>query len=194
MLAAGLMAFVSARAIVTTGRERAIWIVATIVVFGAIVGTGTRTSAILLAAPLVQLAFTRHRRQLAVAIALLVVVVAGLAVAENQNVDLGVVGNRFASAVTFVQHPRADPSWQLREAVTKDAISDWRESPILGVGPGHVFHLRGVRDGEVAGFQIDSPTGYLAKFGLIGIPVLLASSSGTGSERGSSTRPCHSSG
>jgi hypothetical protein len=174
-LAAGLMALASGRAIVTTGRERALWALTAVVVFGAMVGSGTRTSAILLAAPLVQLAFSRHRRPLTIAIAVLVVLAVVLAIAANRNINLGVVGNRLASAITFVRHPGADASWQEREAVTRDAITAWRHSPILGVGPGHIFYLHGgIRDGEPAGFQIDTATGYLAKFGLVGIPVLVA--------------------
>jgi hypothetical protein len=134
--------------------------------------TGTRSSVILIAAPIAQFLVSRHRRAVAVVICVVVLIAAGLSVAQNRGVDLGGIGNRLSTAATFVRHPGSDPSWKLRTAETHDAVSAWRTSPLLGVGAGHIFHwtTSGIHEGS---FLIDSPAGFLAKFGLVGVLVLL---------------------
>jgi hypothetical protein len=173
-LPAALLSFVSARAIGTVGRERAAWTLSTLMVFAAVAGTGTRTALILVAAPLTQLGLSRHRRAVALVVSVVVVAASALALAANRGIDLGPLGNRLASSATFVRHPTRDPSWQERSAEATDAFAAWRQSPIVGVGAGHRFHWRTFAGVPQTTFLIDAPTGFLAKFGLVGVIVLLA--------------------
>jgi hypothetical protein len=171
-LGAALFAYASARAIGTVGRERTIWALVSLAVLFSTVGTGTRSSVILLAAPIVQFALTRHRKGLAIVGCALVLVAGGLALAENRGLDLGGVGNRLTLAATFVRHPTRDQSWKQRVSETRNSLDAWRDSPAIGVGAGHVFEwtYEGIPS---SGFIIDTPTGFLAKFGVLGVLVLL---------------------
>jgi O-Antigen ligase len=171
-LAAAFFAYASARAIRTVGRERMTWALVAFAVFLSSTVTGTRSSVIMLAAPIAQLLLSRHRRALAVVVCGVAVVAAAFSVAQSRGVDLGSVGNRLSTAATFVRHPGTDPSWKLRLAETHNALHAWRTSPVLGVGAGHIFHwtTSGIHEGS---FLIDSPAGFLAKFGLVGVLVLL---------------------
>jgi len=174
-LSAALLALASARAIQTVGRERAAWALVAVIVFVLVAGTGTRTTVILLAAPLVQLILVREGRALVIVIGATVVIVAALAVAQNRHVELGPFGDRLTSAANFVHHPSRDQSWQERRAQTADALATWRRSPLVGVGAGHLFHWNEPVAGTArASFAIDSPAGLLARFGVIGALVLLA--------------------
>jgi hypothetical protein len=173
-LPAALLSFASAKAIRASERERAAWGGASLAIFAVVVATGTRTSLILLAAPLVQVGLTRHRRALAVGVAVVVLFGAALAIAESRGINLGTVGNRLASTVTFVHKPGSDPSWFERREESRDALAAWRRSPVLGVGAGHQFHWRTFGGVSEQSFLIDTPTGFLAKFGLIGVLVVLA--------------------
>lgn len=172
-LLAALFTYASARSIRTVGRPRLIWALVACAVFLSSIGTATRSSVILLAAPIAQLLLSRHRRALAVVVCVVALIAAGFLVAENRGTDLGGIGNRLSTAVTFFRHPMSDPSWKLRAAQTRIAVNTWHDSPVFGVGAGHIFHWKASGVPE-ASFLIDTPAGFLAKFGLLGVLVLLA--------------------
>jgi hypothetical protein len=170
---AALIAYATARALNTSGRESAAWWVAAGLVIGSIAATGTRTSVILLAAPLAELALPGRQRKLAAALgvttvaAVLVTTIASTVGTRTSALQ------RLDSARAFVAHPGRDESWSERIRETHAALQTWRASPILGAGPGHVFHWKAFGDRPRSSFLIDTPAAYLAKFGVVGAIVLL---------------------
>ncbi|MEA2451246.1 MAG: hypothetical protein QOG63_3178, partial [Thermoleophilaceae bacterium] len=173
-LPAALVAYASARALRVTGLSRAAWIAAAAAVLVVLAATGSRISAILVAAPLALLALPGRRRALAAVAAAAVVLVGVLALlgpvlgVQNSAID------RLASAKDFFVQPSNDPSWRERSQEARNAVDSWSGSPIVGVGPGHHFHWRNIRGTPHDSFLIDSPAAYLAKFGIVGVVLLLA--------------------
>lgn len=65
----------------------------------------------------------------------------------------------------------ADGSGVMRERALSIALGEWRKSELVGVGFGHEFASPAADAGPVL-FQIDTPSLYLAKFGLVGTALL----------------------
>jgi hypothetical protein len=172
-LPAGLLAYATARGIRARASEALAWWLVAGAIAGGLAVTGTRTTLIVLAAPVAQLALPGRRRTLAVALtgAALAVVLA-FAAADAVGVDSRGTSGRLTSIGTFLRHPNSDPSWRQRIEEGKDALDAWRESPVVGVGPGHLFRWHDFRGFPHSSFLIDSPAGYLAKFGVVGVIVL----------------------
>ncbi len=69
---------------------------------------------------------------------------------------------------------RADPSYQERSVQTRLAWQTFISKPILGTGPGHTFEWEDSQGRPRVGFQVDTSLSVLAKFGIVGIVLLLA--------------------
>ena len=170
-LPAGLLSYATARGI--RGSAISWWWLVAAAILGGVALTGTRGGLILLAAPLVQLALPGRRRTLAITLAVAASTVAAVAgLGHAVGVELGGTGDRLTSATTFIRHPSHDPSWRERVAQTHDSIDAWEGSPLLGVGPGHLFRWNDVHGVPRSSFLVDSAASYLAKFGVVGVAVL----------------------
>jgi hypothetical protein len=68
----------------------------------------------------------------------------------------------------------SDESYEDRLAQTRVAWHAFQESPVLGVGPGHLFEWTDPSGNELSATVIDTPVEYLAKFGIVGLwPMLV---------------------
>ncbi|MEX0631021.1 MAG: O-antigen ligase family protein [Chloroflexota bacterium] len=84
-----------------------------------------------------------------------------------------VLGDRFGTLPELVNDPGADPSITERVAQYEAAWALFVSSPIVGVGPGHSIDWVDVSGYPRTGFTADTPLVMPAKFGLLGILVIL---------------------
>ncbi|MGH3025109.1 MAG: hypothetical protein ACRDLR_01505, partial [Gaiellaceae bacterium] len=172
-LPAALFAYSTARGLRGGARERGWWFVAAAVGVG-IAATGSRTFLIFLLAPLAQLMLPGRRRALSRVVVVVVVAAAvGIGTVHVLGSRAGAAAQRLASATTFVVHPGRDPSWRERSEQSHRAVKVWRTSPLLGVGAGHKFHWTNFEGAARSSFLIDSSLGFVAKFGALGVALLL---------------------
>ena len=68
---------------------------------------------------------------------------------------------------------RADPSYQERSVQTRLAWQTFISEPILGTGPGHTFAWDDSQGRPRVSFQVDTSLSVLAKFGIVGITLIL---------------------
>jgi O-Antigen ligase len=163
-LPAALFAYATTVAI--QDRRRAwLWTLLALGVLSLIFLSGTRTTLIFLAAPLVVLVLSPHRRPVLarIAVALIAFVVAWTVALPAAGVGTQEATERLTST------PLAgDQSLRDRSRQTEAARRTWEQYPILGVGPGHFFEWSSFGYTERA-FAIDSPVSYVAKFGVLGL-------------------------
>ena len=179
LLAATLFAYGIA-VLLHGNRRRLAWALLTSAVLAMLLTTGTRTSFVLLAAPLAIVFGTRQRltqrsvRVLAGAPLFAVLVFLGAqAVVEVTNADREALAAR--TSLLFSTGDRStDQSYIDRLAQTDAAWEAFRSSPIVGTGPGKPIVFQTVFEGEQANTSIDSPVSLLTKFGLMGILAAIA--------------------
>jgi hypothetical protein len=142
--------------------------------------TGNRTSLLGVASPLVMLAVSkkiemrRVPRLIAIAaLAFLVVASVTLVASAVAHIDLQYLASRFESIPRLISRPWTDPSFQIRAAQSADALQVFRSAPFLGSGPGHIYHWTDYYGLPQSGFEIDTGLAFAAKFGLVGIVVLV---------------------
>jgi O-antigen ligase len=176
---AALFAFAMSAALL--GQERQVRLVSlavAVAVFGLLMSTGTRSTVVLLAAvlpPWIHL-ITRQGRPSARA---LLVPVAALAVAVGLVTALvtltdGRVSARLRDIPETIVDPTSDQSYQLRADAWRAAWNEFEDHPVLGVGAGFRFTWSLPRGGTSVrnAYNVDSPFGFPAKFGVIGLLLL----------------------
>ncbi|MGZ6344115.1 MAG: O-antigen ligase family protein [Candidatus Limnocylindrales bacterium] len=198
------MLYVFAMASAFTDRRRGIrWALLAGFVLGLFLLTGTRSSLLLLAGPLVMaLVLGRPRLgssvrallvQAAAALAVLLVVQAVL-VAPTWLASIGsggapvpgasgagpsptappdVLSGRFESVGSVVSDPASDASIKERVAQYEATWRLFTQNPLLGAGPGHAIEWTDVSGIARHEFTADTPLVYLAKFGLLGLLALV---------------------
>jgi hypothetical protein len=143
--------------------------------------TGTRSSLVVLASlPVIALGARRAtpkrlRRLLAFVVVFAAAVsISAQVVAKLAGADTGPAVQRlesiFQPGATFT----SDASFRERKIQTHRAWADFRSDPVFGAGPGHTFIWLDQFGKRHDSFTIDSPLAFLAKFGLLGLAVLLA--------------------
>jgi hypothetical protein len=185
MLPAAGFAYSSA-AILAGHRGRLRWSLLALAILGALLLTGTRSSVIMLAAPVV-IVFAmpsgrgqRLTRLAAFAIGGIALFVAvGPWLASTLGLDLGRLSERLGSALLLFGNPLTDRSYAERLVQTKLALDAWASSPIFGVGLGHRFEWVTTYGTSSSTFNIDTGLAYLAKFGVAGV-LLLAGAAAVG--------------
>ena len=178
-------------------RRRPVWLLIAGVTLALFLITGTRSSLLLLSAPLgmaVFLGWTHLRSSLvavvshaAVAAALVLTFQLVLVIPESSPPAVdpgssvagatpvpGVVTDRFGSIPSLVESPASDPSMRERVAQYRAAWELFASSPIIGVGPGHAIEWTNVSGQLESGFVADTPLVMPAKFGLVGVGVFAA--------------------
>ncbi|MGH3134085.1 MAG: O-antigen ligase family protein [Gaiellaceae bacterium] len=156
-------------------RRRFAWVVFTSLVFAMLLSTGTRTTLVLLAAPLVIAFGSQHRlaqRSLrlavAVPVAALLVVFGAQGVVHVTNANREALSAR-ADLLFSTGEKREDRSYIDRLAQTSATWDLFRSSPIAGVGPGTPIVWSDSFNVVHASTTVDSPLSFLAKFGLLGL-------------------------
>lgn len=193
---ATLYVFAAAAALVSR-RRKTMWIVVAGVTLALFLITGTRSSLLLLSAPLGMAIFLgwAHRGSSTVVVVTHGILAAGLVLAfqllltlpeyEPAGVDPGssvpagtpmpdVVTDRLGSIPELVESPASDPSMRERVSQYRAAWALLASSPVIGVSPGHAIEWMNVSGQLVRGYAADTPLVMPAKFGLLGIAVFIA--------------------
>ena len=195
-LAAAFFALSWAMAQSSSGRRRLMWSLLGGLGLGLILLTGTRSTVVLLAAPAAVALLLLRAKRIVGFVALI-----GLAAAQVLLAVLIVIAGQ--SVIRWASEPPAGPSVEgpgspqppttterldtiddvvagadnsLRERIaqTRAAVDALLDAPLLGVGPGHRFPWPNYAGEMRAGFTLDSPVIVLAKFGILGIVLVLA--------------------
>jgi hypothetical protein len=178
-------------------RRRPVWLLIAGVTLALFLVTGTRSSLLLLSAPIgmvVFLGWTHLRSSViavvshaAVAAALVLTFQLALVIPDSAPPAVdpvaseagatpapGVVTDRFGSIPSLVGSPGSDPSMRERVAQYRAAWELFASSPIIGVGPGHAIEWTNVSGQLESGFVADTPLVMPAKFGLVGVALFAA--------------------
>lgn len=173
LLGASLFAYAMA-ALMQGGQRRVFWLVTGVLTFALLISTGTRTTLVLLAAPLAIVFGSSQRvtsRSLRLVVILpLVVVLVGLtaqSVLKLANADEDVVQHRIE--LLFESGSKRDHSYIERVNSTRVVWDAFRSAPLLGIAPGSSFTWDDSAGVPKTARSVDSPILFLARFGLVGL-------------------------
>lgn len=176
----GAALFSYAMAIVLEGdRRRAGWFVLASAILTGLVATGTRSSVILLVAPIAIILGARRRFARRSIRFVLVIPAASLLVVLGVQSLIKFTGAHrdvFEARIHLIRHTgtSSDQSYSDRLAQTHAAWHVFKRSPLLGVGPGYQISWEDPTGLLKSSAFVDSPVEYLVKFGLLGLwPLLL---------------------
>ncbi len=179
LLAIGLIAFAVAKT-QWPGAHRLHWSVVAALAMLALLATGTRSSLVALVAVVVVLALApTSLGARALGASVLVTVTIGIGFVALQGgiasdvIDVDKTRARIATVTSAVADPSSDESLRGRRFQTHAAMESFETAPIMGVGPGHPISGSGYSGAEESYF-VDSPAGFLAKFGAVGLVGLIA--------------------
>jgi hypothetical protein len=157
---------------------RIYWLVTAASIFALLLSTGTRTTLVLLVAPLaVAIAARRYlaarltRLFLLVPAALAISLLLAYSVIRLSDASSEVVGERIA-VFQATGDQEADASYRDRIAQSNVAWSVFEEDPLEGGGPGTVFEWRAANGDEKTAFVLDTPVSFPAKFGIVGLAAI----------------------
>ena len=172
-----LFAYATASAL--HARERRIrWLFLAALVFSLLVVTGTRSTLILAVAPVVAAIAARRylsarfiRLLLLAPAAVLVIAVAVFSVVQVTHASTSMISKR----ITILKGTgtSTDASYKDRQAQTRAARDVFYAHPVFGSGPGTYFSWQMTGVGQRSDFIIDSPLDFPAKFGLVGLAVIV---------------------
>jgi hypothetical protein len=171
--------FVYATASALHSSERRIrWLFLAALVFALLVVTGTRSTLILAVAPVVVAFGARRylsarfiRLVLLAPAAVLVIAVAVFSVVQVTHASTSIISKR----ITILKGTgtSSDASYKDRQAQTRAARDVFYAHPVVGSGPGTYFSWQVTNGEQHSNFIIDSPLDFPAKFGLVGLAVIL---------------------
>jgi hypothetical protein len=175
-----LFSFAAASAL-SSNRQRTMWALMAALVFMLPVLTGTRTSLVMLTAPAAVLIgqganAVRHLPRIVglVASAGVLGIVTFITLPQYIDMDVSVIVDRFSSITEITSDSYHGQSFDERSIVTSLTLESLRQSPLFGIGPGHIYEWAVPYNDEIkTGFVVDSPFGLAAKFGLLGMLVYL---------------------
>lgn len=178
LLPASLFCFAVSKAFRHSDR-RLLWVAVAAIVLIALLASGTRTYLVLIVGPLVLVLLeTATWRQLikvgGVSTAFGVLIIGGFyGIRGLAGLHGSTVLDRFWSLPHFVSNPTADWSFEERLLETKIAFDAFAARPLLGAGLGERFAWRLQTGQTEVAFYLDTTVAYAAKFGVVGILVLL---------------------
>jgi O-antigen ligase len=160
-----------------SNRRRVLWLSLAALVFALLAVTGTRSTLILVLAPIVVAIGARRylsarffRLAAATPLALLVIAAAAYSVVEVTDASTSRIGERIT---TLKESGTAgDASYRDRQAQGQVALDVFSSSPVFGGGPGTYFNWTVANGEKRSAFIIDSPMAYPAKFGIVGLGAL----------------------
>jgi O-antigen ligase len=143
--------------------------------------TGTRLSLVLLIAPLATAlslrgSVSRRFLRLVVLVAVLVVlaVAATYILAGVTRAHQASVVERFSSIRTVIEQPGSDNSYSERASQSRSLWRAFRENPVWGTGLGYSFPWETATGEPLHGFNMDVGLAVPAKFGVVGVVIVLA--------------------
>jgi O-antigen ligase len=173
---AALVAYAMAAAL-HSNRGRVRWLSLAALAFALLVVTGTRSTLILVLAPIVVVIGARRylsarffRLVLVAPFALLVIAAATYFVVEVTDASTTVISERIETLKET--GTSSDGSYRDRQAQTDAAREVFYANPIFGAGPGTYFNWIVTNGSERSAFILDSPMDFPAKFGIVGLAVL----------------------
>jgi hypothetical protein len=179
LLSIALIAFAVAKT-QWPGSHRFQWSVIAALAMLALLATATRSSLVALVAVIVVLTLApTSLRARALGASVLVTVTIGVGFLALRGgiasdlIDVEKTRARIATVTSAVEDPSSDVSLRGRRLQTHAAMETFESAPIMGVGPGHPISGSGY-SGTEDGYFVDSPAGFLAKFGAIGLIGLIA--------------------
>ena len=183
-LAAALIALATGAALAATQRKLR-WAAVGGAALGLFFVTGSRGTLLLLAVPLgMAILAGRGWRSAGLVVLTEVVVAAAILIAggsaiSGANGGPAVVvwpetgyGHGVPGVETLLTDPGSDPSFQERVLQTRVAWDTFATNPLLGVGPGYIFHWKSTANVPLAWPTLDTPLVYVAKFGILGVMLL----------------------
>jgi len=174
---AALFAYATASAL-HTRKGRLSWIFLAALVFSLLVVTGTRSTLILAVAPVVAAFAARRflgarftRLVLLAPAAVLVIAVAVVSVVQVTHASTSMISKR----ITILKETgtSSDASYKDRQAQTRAARDVFYAHPFFGSGPGTYFSWQVTNGEQHSNFIVDSPLDFPAKFGFLGLAVIL---------------------
>jgi hypothetical protein len=158
--------------------RRTKWLFLSAMVLALLLITGTRLNLVLLAAPLaIAFGARRYRATRALRLAFLGPVALAL------TLGLGIVAFRLSNAdeqqlagrITVLESTGSltDQSYVERLRQGRAAWRVFESNPVLGAGAGTDFEWQTVSGTRISSFTLDTPLSFPAKFGLVGLGVLL---------------------
>lgn len=173
MLGAAVFAYAMA-ATLEGDRNRMRWLALAAAIFAGFLSTGTRSSVVLLAAPIaIVFGARRHfaRRSVRLAIVLPVVVLLVVLGVQSLMRVAGASRDAFSARVQLALSTGkvSDQSYLDRRVQTAAAWELFKQAPILGVGPGAPITWTNSAGVTTSAASVDSPVAYLSKFGLLGL-------------------------
>jgi len=176
-LPAALLCY-SASRVFSGKHSNATWIVLLILVPTVVLATATRSGILFFVGPLVifvsQLGHYPGVLTRFFWVSLFgVIAVVGFVLMAQSNEDARFISERLESITAIIADPRTDPSYIERQTETVAAWESFEENVIFGTGPGAPIVWFSPWKGVVTNFYVDSGLSYLAKFGLLGIIVML---------------------
>jgi O-antigen ligase len=179
LLSNALVCYSSSRAMTSEWRARIQWTVfsgALVAVLALLTGTRSFLAVLLIVPLIVSLAgrgrvVTRAFRGVLFAIAMLAIaLVITWFVVHVTASNPPLVPDRFATS----QVSTSDVSYRLRLQEFVAAVTVFLSSPLLGAGPGHIFHWSPIVGPAWNTFTLDTGMVVPAKFGLVGVAALAA--------------------
>jgi hypothetical protein len=177
LLPAALFVYAIATALHASHR-RAGWIALAVIVFALLIVTGTRETLILALAPIAAVVGARRYLsarfiRLAVfgPVVLLLTLAAAYSVAEVTHASTAKISERIA--ILKSTGTSSDASYLDRQAQARAAADIFSANPIFGAGPGTRFNFTVANGDRTSAFVLDTPLDFPAKFGIVGLGVLV---------------------
>ena len=177
LLPAALASFATAAAL-QGGRRAGVWVVLAAVCFALLVSTGTRSALVLLASPVaIVIAAPRDlfrralRLSLGLPLAALAVVGLVTSVITLAHANTTVLLDR--RATLYQSGSQVDRSYLDRLSQSRASLAAFHSARLVGIGPGVPIEWHNSFGKVESTLTVDSPLGYLAKFGLGGLLPLI---------------------
>lgn len=149
-------------------------------IFTLMVLTGTRTSLVLLAAPIIvffsrgkRLGFSIPRFLLLISLGAFTGGTLFTLLTGVLDIDTDIIATRFYSLSEITGDGALGQSFGERAGQTAMMWDAFTDSPIFGVGPGHIYTWFTANGVAKSAFVLDSPLSILSKFGVLGLSVFL---------------------
>ena len=162
------------------GSHRFRWSVVAALAMLALFATATRSSLVaVVAVILVLILAPTSLGARALGASMVVAVTVGIGMLALQGgvasdlIDVEKTSARLATVTSAVTDPSSDQGLQGRRFQTRGAMELFKTAPVMGVGPGHPIPGSGYSN-TTEGYFVDTPAGFLAKFGVVGVIGLLA--------------------
>ena len=155
-----------------------VWAIVSLLILFVLLATGTRSVVVLLVGPFVIMVLrwsdlpSWSRLGIFFGVTLVVGFVTLQALQYSSKAESALV-KRLESAPLGLSTAERDQSLVERVNQTRVAWSAFTASPLVGLGPGRIYHWETALRQPKSGFNLDTPISFLSKFGSLGVVALL---------------------